>query len=101
MQSIGMFWQWEVPGKIVILDNEYLGMVRQWQQLFFDNRYSSVSLRNPDFVKIAEGFGIKAKKTTHTTNGNFFKDKSLSNRYVQQINNRSYRRSIDIHHKLP
>jgi acetolactate synthase-1/2/3 large subunit len=37
-------------------------MVRQWQQLFYDKRYSSVALQNPDFLKIAEGFGITGKK---------------------------------------
>ena len=39
-------------------------MVRQWQQLFFDRRYSSVELKNPDFIKIAEGFGVAGKKIT-------------------------------------
>ncbi len=58
LQELGMFSQWNVAVKIVLLDNEYLGMVRQWQQLFFDRRYSSVALQNPDFVKIAEGFGV-------------------------------------------
>jgi acetolactate synthase-1/2/3 large subunit len=53
--------QWNVGVKIVLLDNEYLGMVRQWQQLFFEKRYSSVSLQNPDFIKIAEGFGVAGK----------------------------------------
>jgi len=47
--------------KIVLLDNNFLGMVRQWQELFFDRRYSSVELQNPDFVKIAEGFGVPGK----------------------------------------
>ncbi len=58
IQELGMCAQWEVGVKIVLLDNEYLGMVRQWQSLFFENRYSSVALQNPDFVKIAEGFGV-------------------------------------------
>jgi acetolactate synthase-1/2/3 large subunit len=67
IQELGMFWQWNVPAKIVILDNEYLGMVRQWQQLFFGKRYSSVELKNPNFCMIAEGFGIKAKKITKSS----------------------------------
>ena len=67
LQELGMFTQWNVPGKIVILDNEFLGMVRQWQQLFFDNRYSFVALKNPNFVKIAEGFGMAGKKITKTS----------------------------------
>ena len=47
--------------KIINLRNNYLGMVRQWQELFYDNRYSGVDLEgNPDFVKLAEAFGVKA-----------------------------------------
>ncbi len=61
LQELGMCDQWDVGVKIVLLDNEYLGMVRQWQQLFFDKRYSSVALKNPNFVKIAEGFGVDGK----------------------------------------
>ncbi|HBR14045.1 MAG TPA: biosynthetic-type acetolactate synthase large subunit [Candidatus Omnitrophica bacterium] len=50
----------KLPVKIVIIDNKYLGMVRQWQELFFDNRYSGVDLEgNPDFVKLAEAYGVK------------------------------------------
>ncbi len=62
IQELGMCAQWNMGVKIVLLDNTYLGMVRQWQQLFFDNRYSSVSLQNPDFIKIAEGFGVPGRK---------------------------------------
>lgn len=62
LQELGMCAQWNVGVKIVILDNNYLGMVRQWQQLFFDRRYSSVELKNPNFVKIAEGFGVAGRK---------------------------------------
>jgi acetolactate synthase-1/2/3 large subunit len=58
IQELGMCAQWNVGVKIVLLDNDYLGMVRQWQQLFFDRRYSSVALQNPDFVTIAKGFGV-------------------------------------------
>lgn len=61
IQELGMCAQWEVGVKIVLLDNNYLGMVRQWQQLFFERRYSSVALKNPDFVKISEGFGVPGK----------------------------------------
>ncbi len=50
----------KLPVKILIIDNKYLGMVRQWQELFFDNRLSGVDLEgNPDFVKLAEAYGIK------------------------------------------
>ncbi|MCR9287107.1 MAG: biosynthetic-type acetolactate synthase large subunit [Bacteroidetes bacterium] len=62
IQELGMCAQWNVGVKIILLDNNFLGMVRQWQQLFFDKRYSSVELQNPDFVKIAEGFGVTGKK---------------------------------------
>ena len=62
IQELGMINQWKMPVKIVLLDNNFLGMVRQWQQLFYDKRYSSVELQNPDFLKIAEGFGITGKK---------------------------------------
>lgn len=59
---------YKIPVKIVIVNNGYLGMVRQWQELFFENRYSHVELgsTNPDFVKYAESFGAKAfRATTH------------------------------------
>ena len=50
----------KLPVKILIIDNRYLGMVRQWQQLFFDNRESGVDMvGNPDFVKLGEAYGIK------------------------------------------
>ena len=48
----------KLPVKIVVLNNHYLGMVRQWQELFYDDRMSGVDLEgNPDFVKLAESFG--------------------------------------------
>ena len=47
------------------MNNRYLGMVRQWQQLFFEKRYSETYLQNPDFIKVAEGFGITGKKVLH------------------------------------
>lgn len=58
IQELGVLSQWDIPVKVILLDNNFLGMVRQWQQLFFNNRYSQVELVNPDFVKIAEGFGV-------------------------------------------
>lgn len=66
IQELGLCAQWNVGVKILLLDNNFLGMVRQWQQLFFDKRYSSVELVNPDFVKIAEGFGVKAKSVKNS-----------------------------------
>lgn len=64
IQELGVCAQWNIPVKIIVLDNNYLGMVRQWQQLFFENRYSAVELENPDFVKITEGFGVPAQHVT-------------------------------------
>lgn len=61
IQELGTIFQTRAAVKIIILNNSFLGMVRQWQQLFFDKRYSSTELINPDFVKIAEGYGIKGK----------------------------------------
>ncbi len=64
IQELGTIFQTETTVKIVILNNNFLGMVRQWQQLFFDKRYSSTELVNPDFIKIAEGYGIEGKSVT-------------------------------------
>ncbi|MFT5251384.1 MAG: acetolactate synthase-1/2/3 large subunit [Flavobacteriales bacterium] len=62
IQELGTIFQTKVPVKIVVLNNEFLGMVRQWQELFFDHRYASTEMVNPNFVAIAEGYYIKAKK---------------------------------------
>lgn len=64
IQELGTILQTKVPVKIVIMNNEFLGMVRQWQELFFDKRYASTVMINPNFVKIAEGYGIKGSKVT-------------------------------------
>jgi acetolactate synthase-1/2/3 large subunit len=58
--------RYRLPVKIVLLDNQALGMVRQWQELFFDRRYSEIDLSdNPDFVRVAEAFGIDAFRVEH------------------------------------
>lgn len=62
LQELGTISQYKIPVKIVVLNNHFLGMVRQWQQLFFDRRYSFTEMTNPDFPKIAEGFGIENDK---------------------------------------
>ena len=62
IQELGTIYQTGAAVKIVVLNNDYLGMVRQWQQLFFDKRYASTEMINPDFVKIAEGYYIDANK---------------------------------------
>ncbi|MTI38713.1 biosynthetic-type acetolactate synthase large subunit [Fulvivirga lutimaris] len=64
IQELGTIFQTRAAVKIIILNNEFLGMVRQWQQLFFDKRYSSTELVNPDFVAIAKGFGIEASSVS-------------------------------------
>ncbi|WP_114752267.1 biosynthetic-type acetolactate synthase large subunit [Pleomorphovibrio marinus] len=62
IQELGTIMQTKAPVKVVLLNNNFLGMVRQWQQLFFDKRYSFTELENPDFLKIAEAYRIKAQK---------------------------------------
>lgn len=64
IQELGTIFQQRCAVKIVVLNNEYLGMVRQWQQLFFDKRYASTEMTNPDFVKIAEGYSIQSKRVS-------------------------------------
>jgi|CXWL01.1.fsa_nt_gi acetolactate synthase-1/2/3 large subunit len=64
MQELVTLSQDQIPVKIAILNNNYLGMVRQWQELFFEHNYSQVKLHNPDFVKLAEACGIKAYRAT-------------------------------------
>lgn len=61
-QELGTILQTQAAVKIVVLNNEFLGMVRQWQQLFFDKRYASTHMVNPDFIKLAEAYDIKATK---------------------------------------
>ncbi len=62
IQELATMVQYNVPVKIVILNNNFLGMVRQWQQLFFEKRYASTELVNPAFAEIARGYGITAQR---------------------------------------
>ncbi|HPT21314.1 MAG TPA: biosynthetic-type acetolactate synthase large subunit [Bacteroidales bacterium] len=64
IQELGTILHYNVPVKIILLNNNYLGMVRQWQDMFFKKRYASTELVNPDFIMIANGFNIPAKKIT-------------------------------------
>ncbi len=64
IQELGTIFQQKAAVKVVVLNNDFLGMVRQWQQLFFDKRYAPTEMVNPNFVAIAEGYYIKAKKVT-------------------------------------
>ncbi len=64
MQELGTIAQEGIPVKIAIVNNGYLGMVRQWQQFFYDRRYSASPIKNPDFVKLGEAYGIPAARVT-------------------------------------
>ena len=61
IQELGTIFQNDVPVKIVLLNNEFLGMVRQWQELFFEKRYASTHMVNPDFQTIVSGYNIKSR----------------------------------------
>lgn len=73
---------YQLPVKILVIDNQCLGMVRQWQELFYDNRYSGVQMHgNPDFVKLGESFGIQGYRIDDATKldevlATAFKDRS-------------------------
>jgi len=62
IQELGTIAQYKLPVKVILMNNHYLGMVRQWQELFFESRYASTELNTPDFLKICEGFGVPAKR---------------------------------------
>ncbi len=64
IQELGTIMQTGIDVKILILNNEFLGMVRQWQQLFNDRRYSFVDIASPDYVMVAKGYGIEGQKVT-------------------------------------
>jgi acetolactate synthase-1/2/3 large subunit len=61
IQELGTILNYRVPVKIIILNNSFLGMVRQWQDMFFSKRYASTEMVNPDFVTIAKGYSIPGK----------------------------------------
>jgi acetolactate synthase I/II/III large subunit len=62
VQELGTIMQYKIPVKILVLNNSFLGMVRQWQELFHEKRYSFTEMANPDFIKIAEAYNIPARK---------------------------------------
>ncbi|WP_029904668.1 biosynthetic-type acetolactate synthase large subunit [Prevotella sp. 10(H)] len=62
IQELGTIMQTGIDIKIIILNNHFLGMVRQWQELFFEERYSQTVMKNPEFTKIAEAYNIPSKK---------------------------------------
>jgi acetolactate synthase-1/2/3 large subunit len=65
LQELGTIAQEKLAVKIVILNNNFLGMVRQWQELFFESRYSFVNIESPDFVKLASAYDIRAARVEH------------------------------------
>lgn len=65
VEELGMIMEYDVKVKIVILNNNFLGNVRQWQHLFFKSRYSATPMKNPDFVRLADAYGIKAEDVAH------------------------------------
>jgi acetolactate synthase-1/2/3 large subunit len=65
IQELGTIMQTGVDVKIMILNNQFLGMVRQWQQLFNDKRYSFVDIQSPDYVMVAKAYGIEGSKVEH------------------------------------
>ncbi len=68
IQELGTILHYKVPLKIIVLNNSFLGMVRQWQDMFFSKRYASTELVNPDFVMIARAYGIPAKQVSAREN---------------------------------
>ncbi|MBX9597796.1 MAG: biosynthetic-type acetolactate synthase large subunit [Burkholderiales bacterium] len=65
IQELAVIKQEKLPVKILLLNNNYLGMVRQWQEMFYEERYSFVDLVNPDFVALAAAYGIKSRKVSN------------------------------------
>ena len=68
IQELGTIMQCEINVKILILNNQFLGMVRQWQQLFHDKRYSFVDIASPDYVTVAKGYQIEGNKVSNRAN---------------------------------
>ncbi len=65
LQELGTIMQTGVEVKIIILNNQFLGMVRQWQDLFMDKRYSFVDIASPDYIMLAKSYGIEGQKVEH------------------------------------
>ena len=61
MQELGTIMEQQCPVKIILLNNNYLGNVRQWQEMFFNKRYSFTPMANPDYELIAKGYAIPAR----------------------------------------
>lgn len=92
IQELGTIMQYDIEVKIVILNNHFLGMVRQWQELFFDERYSETVMKNPDFVKIAQAYNIESKKVD--------KREDLDNAIAEMLNHKgSFLLDVDVEAK--
>ncbi len=87
IQELATVAQEKIPVKIIILNNRFLGMVRQWQELFFDNRYSFVHMDNPDFVQVAKGFRIEGARVDKREDLSAALDKAFSKKgpYLLEI----------------
>ncbi len=79
IQELGTIMHFRIPVKIIILNNDFLGMVRQWQEMFFKGRYASTEMVNPDFLTIAKGYKIPGKKIT--------KREELRDSLIEMLNN--------------
>jgi len=80
IQELGTISHYQIPVKIVVLNNSYLGMVRQWQEMFYEKRYSQTFLKNPDFVQIAKGYGIKAERVVKKSDLSMSLDRLVSSK---------------------
>lgn len=78
IQELGTILQYKTGVKIVLLNNDFLGMVRQWQDLFYNKRYAATELVNPDFIKIADGYGIAGELVYDRKDLNNAVDKMLN-----------------------
>ncbi|MEM6628514.1 MAG: biosynthetic-type acetolactate synthase large subunit [Bacteroidota bacterium] len=78
IQELGCLVQNHTAVKVIVLNNNFLGMVRQWQQLFFDRRYSFTELMNPDFIQIGKGYGIEGNRVEDRESLEAALDKALA-----------------------
>ena len=88
IQELGVILQYDVDVKIILLNNNFLGMVRQWQELFYDERYSETEMVNPDFVMIAKAYGIASEnvETREELNGAIERMLSHKGAYLLNVN---------------
>ena len=87
LQELGTMMQNNIGVKIIILNNGYLGMVRQWQQMFFEKRYSFTDIQSPDFVALAASYNIKGQKVERQEDLNNALDQLLNteNAYLLEV----------------